>query len=115
MATKAKKSKTKIVLKRATVIAPGKIGLPGQTVEMSDGDARDLLRRGRAVVHSQGAAPASDTADDVESGDDPDRVALEKMSKAELAKHADDFGVDVPAGATKAQIVDAILEEYEAE
>ena len=54
------------------------------------------------------AAEQPPKGDDKGEDDKPDYEALEKLTKAELAKYAEENGVDISSCKTKADILEAI-------
>lgn len=84
----------------------------GDVVAVSDDVADQLLAESPQFKEVDPAAvPTILAARDSEDGaNDAGDVDLVDMTKAELRTLADELGVDVPSGATKAELVDALAD-----
>ena len=102
-------------LKCCTAFAlAGVVIVPGQIVDVDEPTAKDLLRRGKAVNAPVELVSVAEANTTVRGRLAPSYFA--DMNKADTLKVAKEMGLDVPAGATKAQIVEMICaEEVEAD
>lgn len=80
----------------------------GETVGMRYGPAMAALDAGTHEVVNETPKPGDEPEKVPEGGSAPDEPVSDDMTKAELEAEADRRGVDVPAGATKAEIIDLV-------
>lgn len=92
-----------VLILRSTVCA-GKDLAAGKTYDLEEKNAKLLKSLGKAKV----------VDDEVDLDIDEDTTkSLEEMKKDELIAYANELGIDIPGGATKAEIIDLIIADEE--
>ncbi|USZ80535.1 hypothetical protein MQ4_06 [Serratia phage MQ-4] len=92
-----------IVLKlTSAIVVDGEVMPKDSLVELSEAEAKNLLHRGKAVLHD--VQPASDEDTDIT-----------KMNKDQLIDIANQMEIDGADKMTKAQLIEAITAAGEAE
>lgn len=88
----------------SALVISGAICRAGSLVEVSEAEAKNFLHRGKAVLATEadGITVAQDDPNDQGEAD------LAKMNKAQLLEFAQDNGIEVSDGMTKAQLLEAI-------
>lgn len=78
------------------IVLNGQIRRKGEVVRMTEREAKNLLRRGKG------------TLEPVELQDGESLPAIEELTTAELRSLAEEYELDVPAKASKADLVDLL-------
>lgn len=85
------------------IVVEGKPVQPGTVIELEERDAKAGFRDGSLVP-----VTIADVEPPKFKSGKLDPANFDKATKAELIIVADDLGIEVPAGATKAQIIELI-------
>lgn len=88
-------SKGIILMLTSAITIGGSIAKKGELVEVSEVEAKNLLHRGKAVIHD--VQPESD-----------DDVDLKKFNKDQLVDMANELEIDSADKLNKAQLIEAI-------
>jgi hypothetical protein len=96
-------------------VVGGEVQTPGAIVEVSEEEAKDLLRRrGKVELATADDAPKAPEAPPPDKGDEAppaeEDPSLDKLNRAALAAKAQELGLEVADGDTKAQLKAKILE-----
>lgn len=92
-----------VLILRSTVCA-GKDLIANKTYELKEEEANLLIRLGKARELEDEV--------DVDINEDTTK-AIEDMNKDELLEYAEELGIDIPAKATKPEIIDLINADQE--
>jgi hypothetical protein len=91
----------------SSFVLDGKIVTKGKLVAVDEAAAKDLLRRGKAVI-AGGTSPPKVLATSSETIALPPPSELDKLTKAELLEMAKDLGLEAKASDTKAELIAAL-------
>jgi hypothetical protein len=95
-------AKTYVLKLTSALVIEGVICRAGELVEVSEVEAKNFLGRGKAEL-----ATADDGVDQEDDGGESDELA--KLTKDKLLAVASERGISIGSGASKAQIIEAIL------
>lgn len=87
-------SKSIVLLLTSAIVIDGDVMKKGSLVEVSEAEAKNLLHRGKAVIHDEQP--------------DHEPVDLSQLNKDQLADMADQLEIDGAGKMTKAQLIEAI-------
>lgn len=87
-------SKSIVLLLTSAIVIDGDVMKKGSLVEVSESEAKNLLQRGKAVIHDE--QPEYEPVD------------LSQLNKDQLADMADQLEIDGASKMTKAQLIEAI-------